>query len=1311
MQKHLFKITLLIGFICCTFISSLQAEQYLFTSLSEKSWMIPKANTMYKENGRCLWIGTDKGIYRFDGYDFKYYGEEDEATILQGVGTNHISMDDRGNLWALTSQGIGLYNRVKDRFEWASPDDFIHGSFFTTCRLADGLLFSGQGRILYYSYNTRKFSLFKDFHQTGASHNILHIYKVGGKNMILSNGNMVVTIDSQGNELAAITCPSVISCMYVDNEERIWVASFNKSLTCYDKKGIILNQFTAENSSLSNEIILCMEQQDSLLWLGTDGGGINILNTITHQIRKIEHIRGEMYSFPANSVNSLYKDLQNTIWAGSVRNGVIAIRKSLINSYIEVPENSKWGLSNPTILSFYQDGNNEHVWIGTDGEGLNKFNLQDRTFEHYPSTSGAKVASIAKFNENTLVLSLYMKGLFFFDIPTGNLRPLHVDKKELLLKMLLSKSSTNLYNFASNILVLSDEAFKYDTKAKHIEKIRFEARKGNDIVLPIGEYNGELFLYNEAAIYKLDSCATCLQLVAEIPDGQQIESASVDYKGNIWFTTQRGVFHFSLNTREIRPLASNLLGNVATIVTDREGRVWMGDEEKVYVYSDSTRHLAVFGESDGIIPNEYINKAHFLTSQGDIMIGGTRGLTVIDRNFKLEADEIPVITMTGIKIDAVEYNESAVQGLSLIEIPNESKSVEIHVSSIEEDLLRPKIYRYELKGTNEQLVETHSPVLRLHSFSPGESEIYVSCSMRNGEWTKPAKIATLSFMPPWYETGWFFTGCVLAFLIIGVYIMVTVFRRKENRLKLALKEKEKQIYEDKVNFLININHELRTPLTLISGPLQRILHTISASSSSYETLQKIYRQAERMKTLLNMVLDLRKMEVGDSDINIQSVSVNEWIADVTTDFSFDDDTMGPKIRLELGSEVGLANLDKGKCEIILTNLLVNAIKHSHVHDEIIVRSEITSDAMLTISVIDEGSGLKELQMDKLFQRFYQGDKEVNGSGIGLSYAKMLVTLHKGSVGAFNNDVKGATFYFKLPLDLPTGEHSCETKPYLNEIFLSDNLTKNYIQQQVEGFDTKNTTILIVDDNLELTSFLNESFSDKFSKIYLAHTGREAMEILTQQSVDVVVSDIMMPEMDGYQLCQKVKSTSECSHIPVILLTAMDEEKSRRLGYKMGADAYIAKPFETDTLYEIIRSKLKIREEIRQKYMKLSVLPEPQQDTFSQVDENFLIKLNDIIVENIANPSLDIPFVCEEIGMSRASLYNKIKAITGMSCNEYINKIRLERAAILVKTTSKSFIEIADETGYANSRYFSTSFKQNTGMTPTQYRKEYGMKKS
>ena len=456
-----------------------------------------------------------------------------------------------------------------------------------------------------------------------------------------------------------------------------------------------------------------------------------------------------------------------------------------------------------------------------------------------------------------------------------------------------------------------------------------------------------------------------------------------------------------------------------------------------------------------------------------------------------------------------------------------------------------------------------------------------------------------------------------------------------------------------------------------------------------------------------MVLDLRKMEVGEKALNIQSHPVNEWLTDIISDFNFSEDFSDFTIESELSNRVNSVNFDKEKCEIVLTNLLINAIKHSDKHGIVLVKSEITPDNMLTISVSDQGHGLKDVDTNKLFLRFYQGNDERSGSGIGLAYAKFLIDLHKGQIGAYNNENRGATFFFKIPLNMEIGNLNCEPKPYLNELLASDKL--NDIDEQIDDdtqYSTDHKSILIVDDNSELTDFLKEYLETQFKEVYTAYNGIKALEILYKKDIDIIVSDIMMPKMDGYELCKHIKSDVEYSHIPIILLTAINEENSKRLGYKMGADAYVPKPFEVETLYEIIKSKLKIREEIKHKYMQLSVIPEPQEDTFSQADETFLININKIIIDNIRDSHLDIPFICKEIGMSRASLYKKLKALTDMSCNEYINKIRMERAINLIKTTQKNFTEIADEIGLANSRYFSTIFKQHTGMTPTQYRKEH-----
>ena len=519
-----------------------------------------------------------------------------------------------------------------------------------------------------------------------------------------------------------------------------------------------------------------------------------------------------------------------------------------------------------------------------------------------------------------------------------------------------------------------------------------------------------------------------------------------------------------------------------------------------------------------------------------------------------------------------------------------------------------------------------------------------------------------------------------------------------------MKEHEKQMYEEKVRFLINISHELRTPLTLIHAPLNRILKSLAPTDSNYVPLKGIYRQSQRMRDLLNMVLDLRKMEVGVSKLQVYPQQLNDWVLEVSADFISEGEARNVHIRYQLDEQITVVSFDREKCEIILTNLLINALKHSPEGGEILIQTELLPDEQsVRVSVADQGCGLKQVNIHKLFTRFYQGSGERNGTGIGLSYSKILAELHGGSIGARDNDTAGATFFFELPLQVVSEEIICQPKAYLNELITDDNEEKN---TETNTFQTKDYSLLVVDDNQDLIDFLRDTMKAHFKQVYTAADGVEALEIVRKYQPDIVVSDVMMPRMNGYELCKQIKENIDISHIPVILLTARDDEQSQLHGYKIGADGYLTKPFEEEMLLELIRSRLRNREQTKVRYLNAGLLPAPEESTFSQADETFLLKLNKVIAENLDSSVLDIAFLCKEMYMSRATLYNKLKALTDMGANDYINKFRLERAIQLITTTDLNFTEIAERTGFSTSRYFSTAFKQYTGETPTQYKESH-----
>ncbi|MDD6836115.1 MAG: response regulator, partial [bacterium] len=435
---------------------------------------------------------------------------------------------------------------------------------------------------------------------------------------------------------------------------------------------------------------------------------------------------------------------------------------------------------------------------------------------------------------------------------------------------------------------------------------------------------------------------------------------------------------------------------------------------------------------------------------------------------------------------------------------------------------------------------------------------------------------------------------------------------------------------------------------------------------------------------------------------------NAWVEEGIRDFVSEGEERGVRVVLDADKRITMVPFDIRKCDIVLNNLVMNALKHSPTGTTMTVRTLLEKDHV-RVEVSDEGTGLQPGDEKELFTRFYQGAKESTGTGLGLAYSKVLLEQHKGTIGAYNNATKGATFYFTLPLtqeqviaEAPSTE--VEQKSVEQPEFLEEAGTKKLqqVEQKQEKYDY---TILVVDDQESITQFLHDALKESFKEVLTAKDGVEAMKVLQNNRPDAVISDVMMPRMDGYELCRRIKSDLNISHIPVLLLTAKTDEHSIQVGYKTGADAYLPKPFDLEVLKQIVLNQLNTRQRVQDKYSTPGVVPLPEEVTISYADETFLKKLNELIEQHIDNTSLDIALIEMEMGMSRASIFNKMKSLTGMGCNEYITKIRMEKAIRFVKESALSFTEISERVGYNTASYFSTAFKQYTGMTPTQYRKK------
>lgn len=689
-------------------------------------------------------------------------------------------------------------------------------------------------------------------------------------------------------------------------------------------------------------------------------------------------------------------------------------------------------------------------------------------------------------------------------------------------------------------------------------------------------------------------------------------------------------------------------------------------------------------------------------------MGGVNGLLHINRHLPDDPALLPTLQLADILVGG-ERVYDRISNDHQLSVNEKSKPIIIKIITRDKDIFRKPMYRYTITGLNGQNIYSYLPEINLSSLPTGSYHIKAACSTRNGDWTADYDILTLTVLPPWYKSGWFILSCTLFIFISVILTFILILRNKETKLKWAMKEHEQQVYEEKVRFLINISHELRTPLTLIHAPLKQLMDKLTADNENYPLIQSICKQSERMKNILNTVLNVRKMEVGQSTLHIQSIQLDEWAEQLISDFKPEASVRGITLVYQPEPEIQTLCFDKEKCTTILTNLLINALKYTPDESTISISTRLSEDrTRVRISISDQGPGLKDVDTNNLFVRFYQGNNSRPGTGIGLSYSKILVEQHGGNIGAYDNKnfgSPGATFWFELPLNTEPGNITLHPQEYLNTLLAPTQETESIPEQQEENKTAPSHTLLIVDDNKDLTDYLATALKDRFKTIWVAADGEEALRLCREKRPHIVVSDIQMPHMNGYELCKQIKEDLEISHIPVILLTARNDEESQLYGYKNGADAYITKPFEVSMLYTIVCSQLHNRERMRTRYTDIGPLPPPEEGTFSSADEEFLNRLNQIITEHLDNEQLGIPFICNKIGISRASLYNKLKALTDMGANDYITKIRMERAIWLILHTELSVNDIADKTGFSTARYFSTVFKQHTGCSPTQYREK------
>ena len=1290
------------------FVLSTKAEQqdYYFRQISlEQGLSQSRVQCIYRDHQGVIWIGTKWGLNSYDQSELKsYFHDREQPNSLPDNFIRFITEDRLGDLYVSTNKGIAIYNKAENQFQ---PLKYNGKPFnaWSYLQIGDNFLFGGEETL--YQYNLTDKSITTIFPDIDGD-------KLKCINRIFQWSPDVLITSSKKDGLwmydlikkKMYRCPFVkereINTIFVDSQNRLWVSFYGKGIACYSKEGKRLFSLSTKNSGLNNDIIFDFLEKDNQLWIATDGGGINILDFQTMKFSHLKHISDDEQSLPNNSIYRLYKDQMDNIWIGSIHGGLFAIKKVFIKTYKDVPLNNPNGISERTVVSIFED-KDTLLWIGTDGGGINSFDQKTNTFHHYPTTYGEKVTSITDFSENELLLSCFNKGVFTFNKRTAQMQPFPIINDSISKREFSSGDLVNLYATKDNIYILGAKVYIYN---KHTRQTSILYAPQIDIQRQIAMqaiYSDDthLYLMGTNNLFKLNFKTNELSSLVNMKEGDDFTSACRDDKGNFWIGSNFGLLFYNKQTGKTEKIHTNLFNSVSSLAYDKKGKVWIGAQNMFFAYIINEKRFVILDESDGVPSNELIFTPIPALRTPNLYMGGTMGLVRINTDIIFESNSSPILKLLEVKLNGKSTLKQV--NNNCISIPWNHSSFNIKVIADEKNSFRKHLFRYVITGKDKMVIESYLQTLELGTLASGEYTISVSCDSSNGEWSQPTEILTIIVSPPWWKSTWFIILCIFfAFLVAGV-VFFSLIRKKENRLKREMREHEKKIYEEKIRFLINISHELRTPLTLIYASLKRILNKEVKQDELPEYLQGAFKQANQMKDIINIVLDARKMEVGQEVLHISSHPLHKWIQEVAETFQTASKAKEIEITYDFDDSIQSIAYDDTKCKVVLSNLIMNALKYSPNQTRIVIKTIRTNES-IQVHVQDQGIGLDNVDIKKLFTRFYQGKHNEGGSGIGLSYAKMLIDLHGGRMGAFNNKDRGATFFYEIPANLQEQEVSCPQHSYLNEL-----LSSPEEEEKIESgaFSLQGYSLLIVEDKQDLREFLKNALKDKFKKIYQAENGLVALEVIKQQQPDIIVSDVMMPQMNGYQLCKEIKENLNISHIPVILLTARADSESQMLGYKLGADAYLPKPFEMEMLLSVIQNQMRNREYIKSRYRGNQFILSPQEATFSNADEQFMIKLNEMIDQNLSQPDLDVKFLTVQMAMSRTSLYNKIKELTGMGANDYINRRRIDKAIILLIQSDMSITEISEQVGFTYQRYFSTLFKEMKGMTPSQFRAQHG----
>ena len=1234
-------------------------------------------------SGNYWFIHASQGLFKYSVADKKttplYYNPLD-STSLASNQISSIAEDKQGNFWILHKNGVfekldgktltvtyrntylsDLYRQEMDYRLTVDNDDDVW--FYISDRNEGAFFFSvTEGTIARISKNNSAAAKLNSDIVRGIVQDNKGLIWIatdhGGINILDKKDFALRYILNDRDDRRSLSENST-SALYKDYEGIIWVGTFKKGISFYHEDIIrfrLLRHQTTDPSSLPfNDINSVVEDRKGNLWLGTNGGGLIYFDRKTNKF--IQHMNDPQNenSLSNNVIVSLHLDTDDKLWIGTYFGGLNCYDGKKFTRYKHNPSNPK-SISDDSIWEIFEDSN-KNLWIGTLTQGVDVFNRERKEFYHYKQGEPNSIHSryISAFLEDSEG-NIWIGTGYGIDV---------LDKK--------TNRFTHYLNDSGNPGSLSN--------------------------------NSVLDLYE-------------------------------DSRGLIWIGTHGGLnlFDKATGTFKVFNEGDGLLHNsVLTLVESDDGNLWIstphGISNITVAYAPETRNFSLafknYGESDGLQGRQFNENVRLKTSAGEIIFGGINGFNIFHPD-EIKINNIkPRVKLSDFQIfnKSVAIGEPINQRIILTKSITETDEIILkysdNVFSIEFVALNffhpeKSEYKYKLEGFNKDWLTTNGTQRKVTytNLDPGSYTFYVQASNSDGIWNDEGAQLKISILPPFWKSGFAFV--IYIALIFGALLLSRQLILARERMKYKI-EKERQDAQQvheldlmKIKFITNVSHEFRTPLTLILTPLEKMLRAANDPEQRKQYLM-IHRNARRLLNLVNQLLDFRRLEVQEVKLNQSEGDIVAFVKEAAHSFT----DLSEKKQIEFSFHSELTSLetvfDKDKLEKILFNLLSNAFKFTPLHGKVEVSIGLLEKTeeqtkWVAIRVKDSGIGIPLDKQEKIFERFFQSDvpsSMVNqGSGIGLSITKEFVKLHGGVITVESEVNVGSCFNVLIPFVDIKVEVSNTSLVDVGLIEEDPIVPVNGVQNQNGQSEHKLPTLLLVEDNEDFRFYLKDNLKQTYH-IVEARNGQEGLQLALKYLPDLIVSDIMMPEMDGIELCKKIKNNSTISHTPVVLLTARTSEEQKMQGFELGADDYITKPFNFEILQSRIRNLIHQRE-IFHKDFRRQIEVKATDIKITSMDEKLIQNAIKFVEEKISDADFSVEDLSRELGMSRVHLYKKLLSLTGKAPLEFIRTIRLQRAAQLLEKSQLTISEVAYKVGFNSPKYFAKYFKDEFGMLPSAY---------